>query len=115
VSRRQYDVVERFHIEVVVLPLPLPLAGADAPGATPARVNDAIVHAFDEAMAAPTPKGGRITLALIDHITSPTAIILPIAPIAAAARARGIRVLVDGAHAPGQILPLDVPRLGADW
>lgn len=53
-------------------------------------------------------------LLVIDHITSPTAAVFPIAEIVRAARAAGIAVFVDGAHGPGQI-PLDVPALGADW
>jgi isopenicillin-N epimerase len=40
--------------------------------------------------------------------------IFPLAAIVAAAKARGVPVLVDGAHAPGQ-LALDMPALGADW
>jgi isopenicillin-N epimerase len=39
---------------------------------------------------------------------------LPVAEIAAACRARGAAVFVDGAHAPGAI-PLDIPSLGVDW
>ena len=56
----------------------------------------------------------RTRLLVIDHITSPTAAVFPVAQIVRAARAAGIAVFVDGAHAPGQI-ELDVPALGADW
>jgi isopenicillin-N epimerase len=56
----------------------------------------------------------RTRLAVLDHVTSPTALVMPLAPLIAACRATGARVLIDGAHAPG-MLPLDIPRLGADW
>lgn len=56
----------------------------------------------------------RTRLLVVDHITSATALIFPVQSIAAAARTAGIPVLVDGAHAPGQIA-LDVPALGVDW
>ncbi|HEY1962767.1 MAG TPA: aminotransferase class V-fold PLP-dependent enzyme, partial [Rhizomicrobium sp.] len=56
----------------------------------------------------------RTRLLVVDHITSPTAIVFPIAEIVQTARAAGVPVLVDGAHAPGQV-ELDVPALGADW
>jgi isopenicillin-N epimerase len=57
---------------------------------------------------------GRTKLLVIDHITSRTATVLPVKAIAAAARAAGIAVFVDGAHGPGQV-PLDVTEIGADW
>jgi isopenicillin-N epimerase len=55
----------------------------------------------------------RTKLLLIDHITSPTALVLPVAEIVAKARKRGIRTLIDGAHAPGAI-ELDIESIGAD-
>ncbi len=61
--------------------------------------------------AACTP---RTRVLVADHLTSGSALILPVAEIAARARARGIAVLVDGAHAPAAI-PLDIPSLGVDW
>jgi isopenicillin-N epimerase len=56
----------------------------------------------------------RTRLLVIDHITSATATIFPVAHIVMAAKRAGVAVLVDGAHAPGH-LALDVPSLGADW
>jgi isopenicillin-N epimerase len=56
----------------------------------------------------------RTRVAVIDHITSESALILPVAEIAARCRQRGVAVLVDGAHAPG-VLPLDIPALRVDW
>lgn len=53
-------------------------------------------------------------LVVLDHITSPTATILPAVEIAAAAKSVGARVLLDSAHAPGHI-DFDVTALGADW
>jgi isopenicillin-N epimerase len=58
--------------------------------------------------------GPRVRLAIIDHITSATALVFPIADIVADLHKRGTRVLVDGAHAIGQI-PLDIGEIGADW
>jgi isopenicillin-N epimerase len=71
--------------------------------------DDEIVSAY---AAACTP---RTRLVVIDRITSPTATIVPVAAVAAAVRAvvAGASVLVDAAHAPGQLRD-DIPALGAD-
>jgi isopenicillin-N epimerase len=58
--------------------------------------------------------GSRTRLAVVDHVTSETAIVLPVREIVARLRERGVAVVVDGAHAPGA-LDLDVPSIGADW
>jgi len=80
-----------------VVPLPLPVQ----------RPSD-IVSAWDAALRPGT------ALAIVDHVTSGTALVQPVHEIVALCRAREIPVLVDGAHAPG-MLDLDIDAIGADW
>lgn len=77
--------------------LPMPLGG-------PGDVIDVIAGAL-------TP---RTRLLVIDHVTSPTALIFPVRDIVELCRARGVDVLIDGAHAPGMV-ELDVESLGAAY
>jgi isopenicillin-N epimerase len=58
--------------------------------------------------------GPRTRMVVVDHVSSESALLLPVAEIVARCRARGVRVLVDGAHAPGAI-DLQIPSVGADW
>lgn len=50
----------------------------------------------------------------ISHITSPTALIFPVAEVCKRARQAGIITVIDGAHAPGQI-DLNMEEIGADY
>ena len=53
-------------------------------------------------------------LLVIDHVTSPTALIFPVEQIVRGCREKGVAVLIDGAHAPG-MLQLHVENLDADY
>lgn len=82
---------------LVVVPVTLPLAAESA-------VEAAVASRLS----------ARTRLAIFDHIASASALLLPVARLAQLAHQAGARVLIDGAHAPGQIA-LDLPAIGADW
>ena len=90
-------VAERDGARVVVARIPFPLASEDA-------VVEALLGAVTE----------RTRLALVSHVTSPSALVFPIERIVAELAARGVETLVDGAHAPGMV-PLALDRVGAAW
>lgn len=56
----------------------------------------------------------RTRVLYLSHVTSATALILPIRELCHRARAADILTLIDGAHAPGHI-PVDLEDLGADF
>ena len=74
----------------------------------PVRDSGDVVDSIVQAL---TP---RTKLVVVDHITAQTALVLPVADIARECRARGVPVLVDGAHVPGA-RPLNIQSLGVDW
>jgi isopenicillin-N epimerase len=69
---------------------------------------DAILASFRNAMSP------RTRMAVIDHVSSPLAIIYPVERMLAICREHGVHSLVDGAHAPG-MLPLSIDAIGADY
>lgn len=88
---------ERTGSKVVVAAVPFPLASPD-------EVTRAVLAAVTE----------RTRFALIDHITSPTGLVFPVKALIDGLHARGVEVMIDGAHGPGMV-PLDLKALGADW
>ena len=90
-------VATRDGASVVVAEVPFPLESAEA-----------VVTAV---LGAVTP---HTRLAVLDHVTSATALVLPVATLVAALAERGVDTLIDGAHAPGMV-ELDVAGLGAAY
>lgn len=91
------ELEHRTGAKVVTVEIPLPVTGPDA---ITAAVMDGVTD--------------KTKLAFIDHVTSPTALIMPVADIVAKLAERGIDCFIDGAHAPGQV-KLDLNALGAAY
>ena len=56
----------------------------------------------------------RTKVIFLSHITSPTAMRMPVEKICQRARQDGILTIIDAAHSPGQI-PIDMQGMGADF
>ncbi|HOX25737.1 MAG TPA: aminotransferase class V-fold PLP-dependent enzyme [Candidatus Krumholzibacteria bacterium] len=96
VDRTWQFVCERRGARLVRAPIDLPVTSA-------AQVVEAVWSNVTE----------RTRVLCLDHLTSSTALVVPVGELAQRARREGILTVVDGAHAPGQI-DLDVGDLGAD-
>jgi isopenicillin-N epimerase len=79
-------VAQRTGAKVVVAKIPFPLASAE-------EIVDAVMGAVT----------WRTRLALLDHVTSQTGLVLPIEFLVRELNARNVDTLVDGAHAPGMV------------
>ena len=83
--------------KVVIAPVPFPVQG-------PADFVEAVMGAVT----------GKTRFALLDHVTSASGTVVPVEVLVPLLQARGVEVMVDGAHGPG-MLALDLETLGADY
>ena len=91
------EAARRAGAKLVVAQVPFPLGSAD-------EVVETVVGAVTR----------RTRLALLDHITSNTGLVFPVARLIRELEGRGVDTLVDGAHAPG-MLSLRLSHLGAAY
>jgi isopenicillin-N epimerase len=90
-------IARRTGASYVRAPIPLPLD-------SPATLVEALFAKATE----------RTRVVYVSHVTSATALVLPLDEIVARARALGLVTIVDGAHAPAHV-PVDLTALGADF
>ena len=91
------EVCRRADARYVRAPIPLPLADPD-------ELVDALFAGA----------GQRTRVLYVSHVTSTTALVLPVEEIVARAQGLGLVTIVDGAHAPAHV-PLDLAAIGADF
>ncbi|MDH3646647.1 MAG: aminotransferase class V-fold PLP-dependent enzyme [Gammaproteobacteria bacterium] len=90
-------VAQRDKAKVLAVNVPFPTTGLS-------EIHDVIMSRVTD----------QTRIALLDHVTSQTGLIMPLETLIPAMRERGVQTLVDGAHAPGMI-DVDITGLGADY
>lgn len=90
-------VAQKQGAKVVIADVPFPIKSED-------QILESIFASVSE----------RTRLIMIDHVTSPTALVFPVEKIVNRAKKMGIPVLIDGAHTAG-MLPVNLKELDADF
>ena len=89
---------ERCKVKVIQMDLTFPIASEDE-----------VLKIFEETFKEHT----NIKIAIFDHICSASAVKLPVRDIGHICKKYNVISIVDGAHAPGQVV-LDIENLGVD-
>ncbi|WVZ15082.1 hypothetical protein V8G54_012648 [Vigna mungo] len=96
--------VTRAESNLVEVPLPFPV-----------NSNDEFVSDFRKALERGKSNGNRVRLAVIDHVTSMSCVVIPIKELIQICRKEGVdQVFVDAAHSIG-CTDVDMKEIGADF
>lgn len=82
---------------------------------TVANVPFPVASASDLTNAILSKITSRTKLALLSHVTSSSGLIFPLEHVVPALESMGVRVIVDGAHAPGMVPTVNLSKLGASY
>ena len=101
VNNTMHALAERYGFDLHIIDMPWPI-----------HSEDQVVNEFVEACST-TNK--NVKLVLLDWISCPSGILFPIHKIIKALQPYQPMIMLDGAHAPGQIADLDLENIGVDF
>lgn len=106
---QHYAAICRYPPEIFVAAIPFPLLNEST-------AHHEIISAYEETLEKISAQNRTVVLGLLDHIVSLPSMLMPIDELIQLFRKYGVKeIIVDGAHAPGQIDISAIPLFGANY